>query len=54
MQVPSLGQEDPLEKDTATHSYWQEYFLPEESHRQRSLVGYSTESHRESDMTKAT
>ena len=38
--ILSLGREDPLEKDTATHSYWQDYFLPEESHRQRSLVGY--------------
>ena len=35
--VRSLGWEDPLEKDTATHSV----FLPEESHGQRSLVGYS-------------
>ena len=52
--ILSLGREDPLEKDMATHSYWQDYFLPEESHRQRSLVGYSTESRKESDMTKAT
>ena len=36
-QVPSLGQEDPLEKE------WQPtlVFLPGESHGQRSLVGYS-------------
>ena len=36
IQVPSLGQEDPLEKGMATHcsvSAWR-------IHRQRSLVGY--------------
>ena len=33
-QVRSLGQEDPLEKDMATHS--------SKSHGQRSLVGYSS------------
>ena len=37
MQVQSLGQEDPLEKEMATHSI----FLPRKSHGQRSLVGYS-------------
>ena len=36
-RVQSLGQEDPLEKGIATHSS----ILPEESHGQRSLVGYS-------------
>ena len=35
--VQSLGQEDPLEKETATHSS----FLPGKSHGWRSLVGYS-------------
>ena len=35
--VRSLGQEDPLEKEMATHSV----FLPGESHGQRSLAGYS-------------
>ena len=35
--VPSLGQEDPLEEEMATHSP----FLPRVSHGQRSLVGYS-------------
>ena len=35
--VQSLGQEDPLEKEMATHSI----FLPGELHGQRSLVGYS-------------
>ena len=34
-QVRSLGQEDPLEEGTATHSS-----ILEESHRQRSLAGY--------------
>ena len=29
-------------------------FLPEEFHRQRSLVGYSPQSHKESDTTKVT
>ena len=32
-----LGQENPLEKDIATHSS----ILPGKSHRQRSLAGYS-------------
>ena len=36
-RVQSLGQEDPLEKQIATHSI----FLPEKLHGQRSLVGYS-------------
>ena len=35
-QVQSLSQEDPLEKGMAVHSS----ILPEESHGQRSLVGY--------------
>ena len=34
--VPSLGREDPLEKEIATR-----VFLPGESHGQRSLAGYS-------------
>ena len=34
-QVWSLGQEDPLEEGTATHSS-----IPEESHGHRSLAGY--------------
>ena len=47
--VPSLGWEDPLEKETATH--W-----PGEFHGQRSLAGYSptvlqTMGLQESDMT---
>ena len=35
-RVPSLGWEDPLEKEMATH-----LFLPWKSHAQRSLAGYS-------------
>ena len=45
MWVPSLGQEDPLEKEMATSPG----FLPGESHGQRSLVGYSPWSRQESD-----
>jgi len=29
-------------------------FLPGESHRQKSLVGYSPQSHKELDMTEVT
>ena len=45
-QVRALGQEDPLEKDMATHSV----LLPGESHGGRSLVGYSPWGCKESDM----
>ena len=45
MQVQSLGREDPLEEEVATHSSILE---------QRSLVGYSPWGHRESDTTEAT
>ena len=41
-QVQSLGWEDPLEKETATHSS----ILAWESHGQRSLVGYSPCDHK--------
>ena len=44
--VQSLGQEDPLEKEMATHSS----ILPGEFHGQRSLVGYSPWGHKESNM----
>ena len=37
MGVQSLGWEDPLEEDTATHPV----FLPGASHGQRSLTGHS-------------
>ena len=43
----SLGQEDPVEKEMATTPV----FLPGESHRQKSLVGYSTWDGKESDTT---
>ena len=45
--VPSLGQEDPLEKEMATHSI----LLAWEIHEQRSLAGYSPWIHKESDTT---
>ena len=48
MQVPSLGQEDPLEKSMQPTSV----FLPGESHGQRSLAGYSPWGHEEMDMTE--
>ena len=50
MQVRSLGQEDPLEKGTATHSV----LLPGESHGTRSLVGYGPQGPKELDMTEVT
>ena len=46
-QVLSLGQEDPLEKGVVTL-----VFLPGESHGQRSLVGHSPWSRKESNMTE--
>ena len=42
-RVQSLGQEDPLEKEMATHS---------STHGWRSLVGYSSWGCKESDTTK--
>ena len=48
-QVRSLGWEDPLEKEMATHSY---QYLPGEFHEQRSLVGYSPWGHKDSDRTE--
>ena len=47
-QVPSLGGEDPLEKDMATHSS----ILAEKSHGQRNLTGYSPWGCKESDTTE--
>ena len=38
MQVQSLGQEDPLEKEMKKPT---QVFLPEKFHGQRTLVGYS-------------
>ena len=46
--VRSLGQEDPLEKEMATHSS----ILAGESHGRRSLVGYSPRGLKESDTTE--
>ena len=45
--VQSLGQEDPLEKEMATHSS----ISAEKFHGQRSLASYSPWSHKELDMT---
>ena len=47
-QVPSLGREDPLEKEMATSPV----FLPGEFHGQRSVASNSSQGHKESDMTK--
>ena len=40
-QVQSLGQEDPLEKEMATHSSTIAWKIPWTEEPQRSLVGYS-------------
>ena len=46
-QVPSLGQEDPLEKGMATYSSITVWRI----HGQRSLVGYSYWVTKESNIT---
>ena len=46
--VQYLGREDPLEKGMADNPV----FFPGESHGQKSLVGYSPCSHKESDTTE--
>ena len=46
--VQSLGLEDPMEKEMATHSS----VLAWEIHGQRSLVGYSPRGCKESDTTR--
>ena len=46
--IPGAGRS--LEEEMATHSV----FLAGESHRQRSMVGYSPWGHKESDMTEVT
>ena len=46
--VQSLGWEDPLEKEMATHSRT----LAKKFHGWRSLVGYSPWGHEESDTTE--
>ena len=45
--VKPLGQEDPLEKEMATHSV----FLSGKSHTQRSLAGYNPWAHKRVVMT---
>ena len=50
MWVPSLGQEDHLEKGMATTPV----FLPGESHGQGNLAGYSPQGGKESDTAEAT
>ena len=52
-RVLSLGGEDPLEKEMATHK-WQPtpVLLPGESHGGRSLVSYSPWGRKESDATE--
>ena len=47
-KVRSLSREDPLEKETATHSS----ILAWKIHGQRSLVGYSLWGREESDMNE--
>ena len=47
-QVQSLGQEDLLEKEMATHSS----ILAWKSQGEWSQVGYSSWGHKESDMTE--
>ena len=50
IQVPSLGHEDPLEKEMASHfSIWEN---TGKSHGQRSLVGYSPWGWKELGMTE--
>ena len=49
-QVLSLGWEDSLEEEIATHCST----LAGEFHGQRSLAGYSPQGRKESDTTEAT
>ena len=49
--VGSLGREDSLEKEMATHSSIP-VFLPRKFHRQRRLAGYSPWGHRQWDTTE--
>ena len=48
-QFWSLGQEDPLEEEMYFST---PVFLPGESHKQKSLVGYSPQGNKESDTTE--
>ena len=47
MWVQSLDQEDPLEKEVATHSS----IFAWKSHGEGSLAGYSPQGHKELDTT---
>ena len=47
MQVESVGQEGPLEKEMAIHAS----IFPWKSYGQRSLIGYSPWSCEKSDVT---
>ena len=51
MQVQSLGGEDALEGSMVVHT---PVFLPEESHGQRGLEGYSPWGGKESNTTEVT
>ena len=53
IQIRSLGWEDPLLKEMATHLPFQ-VFLTGKSQGQRNLVGYSPWGHKELDMTEET
>ena len=48
-QVQSLGQEDPLEEEMATHASILAWEIPK-----RSLVGYNLWGRKESDTTEET
>ena len=50
MWVQSLGREDPLEKEMATHSSILAWGIP----WTENLAAYSPLGHKESDMTEAT
>ena len=47
MQVRSLGWDDPLDQEVATHSS-----ILGKSHGQRNLAGYSPWGHKELDTTE--
>ena len=47
-RVPSLGREDPLEEEMATHSS----IFAWKIHGQKSLTGYSLRGRKESDRTE--
>ena len=49
MRVSSLGREDPLEEEMATHSSILAWKIP---WMEESLAGYSPWAHKESDMTE--